>query len=82
MAIDTERIFLLATKKSQRVENLTLSGLGQIELAAHREKLVIRGEKGMPALIGDHCFLSFPAPSRVKRESAAGSVSLWHYPNR
>lgn len=23
MAIDTERIFLLATKKSQRVENLT-----------------------------------------------------------
>ena len=25
---------------------------------------------------------SFPAPSRVKRESAAGSVSLWHYPNR
>ena len=25
MAIDTERIFLLATKKSQRVENLTYS---------------------------------------------------------
>ena len=32
------------------------SGLGQIELAAHREALVIWREEGMPALIGDRYF--------------------------
>ena len=45
----------LADRKRERIVHL-LSGLGQIELAAHREALVIRGEEGMPALIGNHYF--------------------------
>ena len=46
----------LPDRKRERIVHL-LSGLGQIEPAAHREALVIRGEEGMPALIGDHYFL-------------------------
>ena len=46
----------LPDRKRERIGYL-LSGLGQIELAAHREALVIRREEGMPARIGNHNFL-------------------------
>ena len=54
-----------------------------------KRKLTRQEKKQIDALIrqskGDgkpHTCLLYTSPSRVKRESAAGSVSLWHYPNR
>ena len=69
MAIDTERIFLLATKKSQRVENLTYC-IGVHRLGTPNMEYIL-GEQTITVNIGKvmkfHIFIMRSMPIRCRR---------------
>lgn len=69
MAIDTERIFLLATKKSQRVENLTYC-IGVHRLGTPNMEYIL-GETDNNLNIGKvmkfHIFIMRSMPIRCRR---------------
>ena len=67
MAIDTERIFLLATKKSQRVENLTYC-IGVHRLGTpNMEYILGETDVNIGKVMKFHIFIMRNMPIRCRR---------------